>query len=97
MKERLLSDTLQTRLEALKVFVQDCVSKKLAHVDMSEEEFADWGQRVMNRASEGKQQLIGLTRSEKSYENWGIYWGCAACNGSRDAVRAKAAEATKRK
>lgn len=97
MKERLLSDRLQTRLEALKVFVQDCVSKKLAHVDMSEEEFADWGGRVMKRAQEGKQQLIGLTRSEESYQQWGIYWGCAACNGSRDAVQEKAAEATNRK
>lgn len=92
MKERLLSQNLQTRLKALKDFVQASISKKLATTDMSEGDFADWSQRVMKRSGEGKDQLMKLVGTDENYRDWGIYWGCAACNGSRDAVQKWAAE-----
>lgn len=95
LKQQLLSDDLHNRLHALKDFVQASISKKLAHVDMSEEQFADWGQRVMARAGEGKSQLFELIKDDKHYQDWGVYWGCAACNGSRDAVKEWESESKK--
>ncbi|MDB4777947.1 hypothetical protein OAG68_00660 [bacterium] len=91
LREGLLSENSQNRLQALKVPVQKWVSKKLKSSSLSKEQIAEWAQRIEKRGGEGKSQLMTLMESDDRYKDWSPYWGCAACNGSTDAAREWAA------
>ncbi len=87
LREGLLSQNSQNRLHMLKVPVQKWISKKLKSSQFSEEQIAEWAQRIEKRGGEGKSQLMTLMESDESYKEWSPYWGCAACNGSTEAAR----------
>lgn len=83
----LLSDDTKTRLRGLAPVVQKWVSAKLdTHTELSKQEIADWTKRVHTRSQQGKTKLLQLITKTGNYKEWSPYWGCAACNGSRDAA-----------
>lgn len=85
--KHLLSQDTKTRLEGLAPVVQKWISIKLdSHSELKPAEILAWKQRVQARFDQGKTQLIKLITKTGSYKEWSPYWGCAACNGSRQAA-----------
>ena len=88
LKASLLSDTLSTRLIALRQPVHHWVETRLRSMKLSEEERNKWWVDLLARSSQGTATLAELKKSDSWYKGWSGYWGCAACKGSEDAGRA---------
>ncbi|MBT4013417.1 MAG: hypothetical protein HOF15_14005 [Planctomycetaceae bacterium] len=85
--KQLLSQDTKTRLQGLAPVVHKWVSIKLnSHAELKPTEILAWKQRVKTRFDQGKTQLSKLMAKTDNYKEWSPYWGCAACNGSRQAA-----------
>ena len=85
--KQLLSQDTKTRLQGLAPVIQKWVSTKLnSHEQLKPVEIQAWKQRVRSRSDQGKTQLSQLMSKTDNYKEWSPYWGCAACNGSRQAA-----------
>ena len=85
-RKGLLDSNTQSRLQALKPMVQKWVQAKFDSSGLTESEIASWRSNVQSRVNEGRQDLIELMAEDEEYRGWSLYWGCAACNGARDAA-----------
>ena len=87
LQKELLSDDTKTRLKGLAPVVQQWVLVKLeSNSELKPAEIQEWKKRVEQRSSQGKSKLVSLMQNTKDYKEWSPYWGCAACNGSREAA-----------
>ena len=87
LQKKILSDNTETRLRGLAPVVQQWVLVKLeSNSKLKPAEIREWKKRVEQRSNQGKSKLVSLMQNTKDYKEWSPYWGCAACNGSRDAV-----------
>ena len=85
--ESLSSEETMVRLQGLAPVVGRWIQNEFeSNKKLNDDEIAKWKERVGLRFNEGKQHLIGLTAKDKHYRTWSPYWGCAACNGARDAA-----------
>ena len=87
LQKKLLSNDTETRLRGLAPLVQQWVLAKLeSNTVVKPMEILEWKKRVEQKANQGKSKLLSLMKNTKDYRQWSPYWGCAACNGSRDAT-----------
>lgn len=87
LRRDLLSDETMTRLKALRSPVQGWVLAKLESSGLSDAEVVEMKGRLRDRAKEGTSMLNDMIQEDSEhYRDWTMYWGCAACNGSRDAA-----------
>jgi hypothetical protein len=88
LQKKLLSNDTETRLRGLAPLVQQWVLAKLeSNTVVKPMEILEWKKRVEQKSNQGKSKLLALMKNTKDYRQWSPYWGCAACNGSRDATR----------
>ncbi|MEE3367867.1 MAG: hypothetical protein VX346_00845 [Planctomycetota bacterium] len=87
LQKKLLSNDTETRLRGLAPVVQQWVLVKLkSKTVITPVEILKWKKRVEQKSNQGKSKLLSLMKNTKDYRQWSPYWGCAACNGSRDAT-----------
>ena len=83
----LSSEITMNRLRALAPVVKRWMKAEFAsNTQLTIEQMNEWKKRVAMRFQEGKTKLISHISDSKDYKDWSPYWGCAACNGSRDAA-----------
>ena len=88
LQKKLLSNDTETRLRGLAPLVQQWVLAKLeSNTVVKPVEILEWKKRVEQKSNQGRSKLLSLMKNTKDYRQWSPYWGCAACNGSRDATR----------
>ena len=93
VKEGLLSDTLSTRLIALRGPVRGWVEARLRSMKLTAQERQRWWEEIAARAGQGAATLAAHRAADPWYKSWSGYWGCAACKGSEDAARSLLREA----
>jgi hypothetical protein len=87
VKKGLLSDTLSTRLIALRGPVRGWVEARLRSMKLTAQERQRWWEEVAARSGQGAATLAAHRAADPWYKSWSGYWGCAACKGSEDATR----------
>ena len=84
-RDQLLSKNTNKRLDQLAKTVKGWMLTKFEKSDLPENVTLKWKQMASEQAEEGKTELIERIQSDPAYKEWSVYWGCAACNGTRDA------------
>ena len=87
VKKGLLSDTLSTRLIALRGPVRGWVEARLRSMKLTAQERQRWWEEIAARSGQGAAALAAHRAADPWYKGWSGYWGCAACKGSEDAAR----------
>jgi hypothetical protein len=87
VKKGLRSDTLSTRLIALRGPVRGWVEARLRSMKLTAQERQRWWEEIAARSGQGTATLAAHRAADPWYKSWSGYWGCAACKGSEDAAR----------
>ncbi|MBY0232495.1 MAG: hypothetical protein K2W96_24720 [Gemmataceae bacterium] len=87
VEKALLSDSVPTRVIALRGPIRKWVEARLREKKLDAEEREKGWKDISGRAGEGTALLRARIKKDEWYKGWSGYRGCAACLGSTDACR----------